>query len=61
MAKGKLLSEYEKGLIDILFSQGMSKRAISREIRRNFCSIHNYLTKPGNASHEKNRKKEDYK
>lgn len=43
MPRGKLLTEHERGAIDALNKQGLSKRGIAREIGRSEHVVRNYL------------------
>lgn len=48
MAKGKALSEYEKGQIDTFKSQGRSNRKIAEEIGRSLNVVNRYVRDPKN-------------
>ena len=43
MPKGKVLSDYEKGVIDSLFNEGKNKTYISNKIKRSRKVVINYL------------------
>ena len=45
MAKGKALSDFEKGQIQAFFDSGISKREIARRLGRSLCVVCNFLSK----------------